>query len=182
MFQGARFKINRPATIEAVVQLLDMLDKVNKELQSKENVEEADLMEEIYKIVEEFQESSLSLMKCRQSDVYFTSEIEDKNKKKFMEVITLSFTRSATFPVTISGVNCNVLIDTAAMRSCKRETFYNQLVLPHLLKTFHLSVTSASGSTLRQMGIIQCPFQLGGHPFEFNLIVCRNLTMLSYWV
>ena len=26
------------------------------------------------------------------------------------------------------------------------------------------------------MGIIQCPFKLGGHSFEFNFIVCRNLT------
>ena len=49
-------------------------------------------------------------------------------------------------------------------------------MLPQLLKAFHLSVTSVSGSTLCLMGIVQCPFKLGGHSFEFNFIVCQNLT------
>ena len=53
-------------------------------------------------------------MKCYQPEVYFTSEVEDKNKAEFVEVITLSLTRDATFPVTIAGVNCNALIDTSA--------------------------------------------------------------------
>ena len=62
------------------------------------------------------------------------------------------------------------------MRSCINETFYNQLMFLHLLKAFHLLVTSASSSTLCPIGIIQCPFKLGEHSFEFNFIVCRNLT------
>ena len=40
--QGARFKINRSATSQAVEQLLDVLDKVTKEMQCEENIEEAD--------------------------------------------------------------------------------------------------------------------------------------------
>ena len=28
------------------------------------------------------------------------------------------------------------------------------------------------------MGTVQCPFQLGGHSFEFNFIACQNLTRL----
>ena len=102
-------------------------------------------------------------MKCYQLDVHFANEIEDMNKEDFVEVILLSLTRGATFPVTIAGVNCNALIDTNAARSCISETFYNQLMLPQLLKAFHPVVTSASGSTLCPMGIVQCPFQLGGH-------------------
>ena len=51
-------------------------------------------------------------------------------------------------------------------------------MLPWLLKAFHLAVTSASGSTLCPMGIVQCPFKLGGHSFEFNCIVCQDLTRL----
>ena len=93
-----------------------------------------------------------------------------------MEVITLSLTRGATLPVTIAGVNCNALIDTNTMLTCISETFYNQLTLPWLLRAFCLSVTSASGSILSPMDIIQCPFKLGGHSFELNFIVCRNLT------
>ena len=53
-----------------------------------------------------------------------------------MEVITLSLTMGAAFPVTIAGVNCNALIDTGATRSCISETFYNQLMLPMVAKGF----------------------------------------------
>ena len=62
-------------------------------------------------------------MKCYQPEVYFASEIEDKNKEEFVEVITISLTRGATFLVKIAGVNCNALIDTSALRSCISETF-----------------------------------------------------------
>ena len=49
-------------------------------------------------------------------------------------------------------------------------------MLPQFVKVLCLVVTSASGSTLCPMGIVQCPFQLGGHSFEFNFIACQNLT------
>ena len=65
-----------------------------------------------------------------------------------MEVITLSLTRGDAFLVKTAGVNCKTLINTGATRSYISETFYNLLMLPQLLKTFHLVVTSASGSTL----------------------------------
>ena len=115
-------------------------------------------------------------MKCYQPEVYFASEIEDKNKEEFMDIITLSLARGATFPVTIAGVNCNALIDSTATRSCISEILYNQLVLPWLIKVFCLAVTSASGSTLCPMGIVQCLFKLGGHSFEYKFIVCQDLT------
>ena len=102
-------------------------------------------------------------MQCYQPEVYFISKIEDKNKEEFVEVITLSLTRGATFLVTIAGVNCNALINTSATRSYVSEMFYNQLMLPWLLKDFHLAVTSPSGSTLCPMGIAQCPIKLGGY-------------------
>ena len=54
-------------------------------------------------------------MKCYQPEVYFASEIEDKNKEEFVEVITLSLSSGAAFPVTITGVNYNALINTSAM-------------------------------------------------------------------
>ena len=59
-------------------------------------------------------------MKCYQPEVYFISEIEDKNKEEFVKV-------------TIAGVNCNALIDTGTTRSCISETLYNHLMLPWVL-------------------------------------------------
>ena len=57
MSQGARFKAYRPVTSQTVVQLLDVLDNVTENLQCKESMEEASLMEEVHEIVKEFQES-----------------------------------------------------------------------------------------------------------------------------
>ena len=65
--------------------------------------------------------------------MYFAREIEDKNEE-FVEVITLNLTMGATFSVTIAGVNCNAVIDTGTTRSCLSENFYNQPMLPELLK------------------------------------------------
>ena len=136
MTQGARVKINRPFTSQVVVQLIDVLDEDREKLKCKESIEQANSVEEILEIAEQFQDSPQWLMKCYQPEVYFASEIEDKSKEKFMEVITLSLTNGAAFPVAVTGVNCNALIDTSATRSCISEIFYNQLMLPWLLKTF----------------------------------------------
>ena len=111
-----------------------------------------------------------------------TSGIEDKNKGKFVEVITLSLTRGYTFTVTIAGVNCNALIDAVATKSCTSETFYNQLMIPQFLKAFCLLVTSASGSNLYPVGIAQGPFKLGGHSLSSVLLSVKNMIGLSYWV
>ena len=62
-----------------------------------------------------------------------------------MEVTTLSLTRDASFPVTIAGVNCNALINTGAMHSCTSEIFYNQLMLPWLLKAFNSFPVTIAG-------------------------------------
>ena len=118
VYQGAMCKANRPVTSQAVVQLFDMPDVVSEELQCKESIEEARSVEKVHKIVKEFQESPHWLVKCYQPEVYFASKIEDKNKGEFVEVITLSLTRGAAFPVTIAGVSCNTLIDTGATRRC----------------------------------------------------------------
>ena len=75
-------------------------------------------------------------MKCYQPEVYFAIKIEDKNTVEFLEVITYSLAKVATLPVAIAGISCNALIDTGARRSCISETFYNQLMLPWLLKAF----------------------------------------------
>ena len=58
MSQSARFKANRPVTIQVVVQLLDMLDEITEELHCQECMEEASSMEEVNEIVKEFQDST----------------------------------------------------------------------------------------------------------------------------
>ena len=65
-------------------------------------------------------------MKCYQPEVYFISEIKDKTKEEFVEVVTLSLTKGAAFQVTVVGVNCNALIDLGTTRTCISETIYNQ--------------------------------------------------------
>ena len=108
--QGARFKVNRHVTSQAVVQLLDFLDEFTEELQCKENIEEVDSMEKVHKIIKEFQEFPQWMMKCYQPEVYYINEIEEMRKEEFVEVITLSLTGWAAFPVTIMGVICNPLL------------------------------------------------------------------------
>ena len=60
MSQGARFKVNRTVTSQAVVQQLDVLDEVTEELKCKQTVEETNSMEELHEIVKEFQESPMT--------------------------------------------------------------------------------------------------------------------------
>ena len=93
-----------------------------------------------------------------------------------MEVVTHYLTKGATFPFTIAGINCNALIHTGTTRGCISETFCNQLMLPWMLKGFHLVVTSASGRTLYPIGIVQFLFKLGGYSSEFYFIVHQNQT------
>ena len=113
-----------------------MLDKVTEELQCEETAEEADSMKEVHEIVKEFQEYPQWEMKCYLPEVYFASEIEDKKKEEFVEVITFSLTRGATFSVTIAGVNCNPLIDTGATRSCISEIFLKPAYVTTVAKSF----------------------------------------------
>ena len=51
---------------------------------------------------------------CYLPEVYFSSEIEDKNKEMFAEIVTLNLTMGAAFLIAITGVNCNAPIDTGA--------------------------------------------------------------------
>ena len=78
-----------------------------------------------------------------------------------MDLVTVNLTKVAAFPVTIAGVNCNSLIDTGSTRGCVSETFYNKFMLPWLLKVFHLSVTSACGSTPLSNGYCAMSIQIG---------------------
>ena len=43
-------------------------------------------------------------------------------------------------------------------------------------KLKYVSVTSATGSDLMPLGVINCSFNLGNTEFHTDLIICRNLT------
>ena len=120
--QGGRVKINRPVTSQVVVQLLNVLDEVTEEIQCEEIAEEANSVEEVLEIAEQFQDYFLA-MTDEMPEVYFTSEIKDKDKEEFVEVITLSLTSGAAFLVIVTGDICNTLTDTGATRSCISKTF-----------------------------------------------------------
>ena len=52
VYPGVRAKVNRPATSQAVVQLLEVLDEVTEELQCEESTEEANSVEEVHETAE----------------------------------------------------------------------------------------------------------------------------------
>ena len=71
---------------------------------------------------------------------------------------------------------CNALIDTGATRCCISEEYYRklQLLKIHLLQ--NVSVRSATDSNLAPIGLVNGTFMLGDTSFDFDFIVCKNLT------
>ena len=61
-------------------------------------------------------------------------------------------------PLTITGATSNALFDTGASLSCISEHLYKELMLPPVWQFFCLSVTSASGKTLKPLGTVKCLF------------------------
>ena len=80
------------------------------------------------------------------------------------------------FPTRKGTTACNALIDTGANRSCMSETYYRKLQLPKIQLFWNVSVRSATGSNLAPIGLVNCTFILGNTPFDYNFIVCKNLT------
>ena len=71
---------------------------------------------------------------------------------------------------------CNALIDTSATRCCMSEEYYKKLQLSKIHLLQNVSVRSATGSILAPVGLVNCTFRLGDKSFNFNFIVCKNLT------
>ena len=80
------------------------------------------------------------------------------NQAEYVKAVILGLTRGATFPIIIAGINCNALIDTSAAQSSICEHFHKQFMLLPVEQVFHLSVTSASGITVKPLGTVKCPF------------------------
>ena len=71
---------------------------------------------------------------------------------------------------------CNPLIDTGAARCCMSEEYYKKLQLSKIHLLQNDSVRLATDSNLAPIGLVNCTFMLGDTSFDFNFIVCKNLT------
>ena len=71
---------------------------------------------------------------------------------------------------------CNALVDTGATRCCISEKYYRKLQLPKIHLLQNINVRSATGSNLAPIGLVNCTFMLGDTSFDFDFIVCKNLT------
>ena len=76
----------------------------------------------------------------------------------------------------MSATIYNALIDTGATRCCVSEEYYQRLQLSKMHLLQNISIRSATGSTLAPIGLVNCTFILGSTSFNFDFIVCRNLT------
>ena len=92
------------------------------------------------------------------------------------EEVIIGSEQGTTFPTRVGTTMCNALIDTGATRCCMSEEYYKKIQLSkiHLLK--NVSVRSATGSNLAPIGLVNCTFILGDTLFDFNFIMCKNLT------
>ena len=91
------------------------------------------------------------------------------------EVITGS-EQCTMFPTRVGNTMCNALIDTGATRCCMSEEYYKKLQLSKIHLLQNVSVRSATGSKLAPVGLVNCTFILGDTSFNFDFIVCKNLT------
>ena len=99
-----------------------------------------------------------------------------KQDNNHTEEVIIGTEQGTTFPIKMSTLMCNALIDTGATRSCTSEKYYQHLASTRIHHLRNISVKSATGSNLVPLGIIHCSFELGNIRFNSNLIVCRNLT------
>ena len=71
---------------------------------------------------------------------------------------------------------CNALIGTGATKCCISEEYYRKLQLSKIHLMQNISVRSATDINLAQIGLVNCTFMLGDTSFDFDFIVCKNLT------
>ena len=91
-------------------------------------------------------------------------------------MVTVGSAMGATIPATFGQTKCDVLIDTGAMKSCMRQTYYQQLMLFSMRPIHTYQVKSATGSNLCPLGITECEFKIGEKSYKNDFVVCKDLT------
>ena len=106
----------------------------------------------------------------------YQSKGSDGSSIDHTEEVIIGSEQGTTFPTKIGTMICNALIDTGATKYCISEKYYKKLQLAkiHLLR--NINVSSATGSKLAPIGLVNCIFELGGTKFNGDFIVCKNLT------
>ena len=89
-------------------------------------------------------------------------------------MVTVGSAIGATIPTTFGQTECNVLIDTGAMKSCMSQAYYQQLMLPAARSIHSFSIKSANGTNLCPIGITECEFKIGTKEYRNDFVVCKN--------
>ena len=99
-----------------------------------------------------------------------------ENNINHTEEVIIGSEQGTTFPTIVGTTVCNALIDTGATRCCMRKEYYKKLQLSKIHLLQNISVRSATGSNLAPVGLVNSTFMFGDTSFDFNFIVCKNLT------
>ena len=193
----------RAMTKDPPVVTVHMLQDLMNELQAIEQesldddhdskvTQGSDLEEDSEGNMTEMEEQSLPKIKTSQGSIqegydpteyyvdvettHFCLDCQRKNNINHTEEGILGSEQGTMLPTRMGTTVCNALIDTGATRCCMSETYYKKLQLPKIQLLQNVSVRSATGSNLAPIGLVNCTFLLGDTPFEYNCIVCRNLT------
>ena len=93
-----------------------------------------------------------------------------------MEEVIIGSGQGTIFPTKVGTTVCNALIDTGATRCCISEEYYRMLQLSKICLLQNICVRSATGSNLAPVELVNCTFMLGDTSFDFDFILCKNLT------
>ena len=98
-----------------------------------------------------------------------------------MEAVTFGLTKGAPFPITITGIPYNALIDTGVSHSfISKKILSTASPSPNRASSLYFC-NSASGNTLCPLVICNYPIHLGGRLFEFNFFVCNVFLDILFW-
>ena len=92
------------------------------------------------------------------------------------EEVIIGSEQGTTFPTRVGTTMCNTLIDASATRFYMSEEYNKKLQLSKIHLLQNVSVRSATGNNLAPVGLVNCTFMLGDTSFNFDFIVCKNLT------
>ena len=95
-----------------------------------------------------------------------------KVKHHLIEEVVIGGEDRALIPISIGKKNFRGLVDTGASRSCISERTYNTLKLPEIKNFCEVRVTSATGSPIHVMGVVQCIVTVEKSGYLHQFIVC----------
>ena len=101
---------------------------------------------------------------------------QEEHNINHTEEVIIGSEQGTTFPTRVGTTMCNALIDIGATRCCMSEEYFKKLQLSKIHLLQNVNVRSATGSNLAPIGLVNCTFMLGDTSFDFDCMVCKNLT------